>query len=54
MDERSFCDYPATLWTLQYRFRGVGTGFDADATADGEIFTFSVPRPTRRPWRRAL
>jgi hypothetical protein len=40
--ERSFCDYPATLWTLQYRFRGVGPGLDAAATADGEDFAVSV------------
>jgi hypothetical protein len=40
---REFCDYPATLWTLQYRFRGVGTGFDSNATADGDKFAVSVP-----------
>lgn len=36
--KRSFCDYPATLWTLEYRFRGPGTGFDVTATADGTEF----------------
>lgn len=40
---KEFCDYPATLWTLQYRFRGVGTGFNADATADGDDYLVSVP-----------
>jgi hypothetical protein len=40
--KRSFCDYPATEWTLQYRFRGPGTGFNTDATADGEDFAVSV------------
>jgi hypothetical protein len=40
---KRFCDYPASLWTLQYRFRGVGTGFNADATADGDDYLVSVP-----------
>lgn len=33
---RNFCDYPADEWTLQYRFRGPGEGFniDADQNAD--------------------
>lgn len=35
---RDFCDYPATEWTLEYRFRGPGTGFNIDATADGTNF----------------
>lgn len=43
---REFCDHPATLWDLQYRFRGVGTGFDADAVEDptnGTGFLVEVP-----------
>jgi hypothetical protein len=36
--KRYFCDYPATLWTLEYRFRGPGTGFNVTATADGVKF----------------
>ena len=33
---RRFCDYPATEWTLEYRFRSAaGTGLDVEATADG-------------------
>lgn len=40
---REFCDYPATLWTLEYRFRGPGTGFNVAATADGVKFVVSVP-----------
>lgn len=35
---RSFCDYSAADYTLQYRFRGVGPGADIDATADGSDF----------------
>lgn len=35
---REFQDYPATEWTLEYRFRGPGTGFNIDATADGTNF----------------
>lgn len=35
---RCFDDYPATEWTLAYRFRGPGTGFNINATADGTDF----------------
>lgn len=35
---RTFNDYPATEWTLQYRYRGPSVGFNIDATADGENF----------------
>lgn len=41
--ERCFDDHPATLWTLEYRFRGNGTGFDIAATADGSQFVVDVP-----------
>jgi hypothetical protein len=40
--ERYFCDYPATLWTLEYRFRGPGTGFNVTATADGQKFAAAI------------
>jgi hypothetical protein len=40
---RYFSDYPATLWTLQYRFRGPSTGFNIDATADGTSFDVVLP-----------
>jgi hypothetical protein len=36
--ETSFDEYPATEWTLEYRFRGPGTGFNVTAAADGEEF----------------
>lgn len=39
---KDFCDYPATEWTLQYRFRGPGTGFNIDATADGTSFAATM------------
>ncbi len=39
---RTFCDYPASLYTLQYRFRGEGTGFNVTATADGDDFDVVV------------
>src|SRR5436190_24297858 len=35
---RSFCDYSAEDYDLQYRFRGVGPGADITATADGAAF----------------
>jgi hypothetical protein len=37
--KRSFCEYPADEWTLEYRFRGAGTGFNVTATADGKEFS---------------
>lgn len=35
---RSFTDYPATEWTLQYRFRGPDTGFNIAGVANGTAF----------------
>jgi hypothetical protein len=41
--EKEFCDYPSDEWALQYRFRGGGTGFDADAIAGpGRGFTLEI------------
>lgn len=39
---RSFADYPATEYDLQYRFRGNGTGINVDAVADGDSFVAEV------------
>lgn len=39
---RSFSDYPATLWNLEYRFRGDGPGADVSATADGTGFAATL------------
>jgi hypothetical protein len=39
---RAFCEHSATEWTLQYRFRGGGTGLNLNATADGEPFTAEI------------
>ena len=33
---RSFGDYPASEWTLEYRFRNTGTGVNVTCTADGD------------------
>jgi hypothetical protein len=35
---KDFCDYPASLYSLEYRFRGNGTGFNVTATVDGDSF----------------
>lgn len=40
---RTFDDYPADEYTLEYRFRGNGTGFDVTGTADGIDFDAIVP-----------
>lgn len=39
---RSFCDFPADEWTLQYRFRGPGNGFNVAASADGTDFLSEI------------
>lgn len=39
---KSYADYPATLWNLEYRFRGPGPGFDVDGVADGDDFAITV------------
>jgi hypothetical protein len=36
--KRSFCGFPATEWTLEYRFRGLGPGADVAGVADGTAF----------------
>jgi hypothetical protein len=36
--EWTLCDYPATEYTLQFRFRGPGPGADIDASADDRNF----------------
>lgn len=44
---RTFDDYPASLWQLNYYFRGPGTGFNAawatEVTADGDDFAIEIP-----------
>ena len=34
---RTFSDYPADEWTLQYRYRGPGEGFNIDATQNADV-----------------
>jgi len=44
---RAYADYPASLWQLNYYFRGPGVGFNAEwgveVTADGDTFAITVP-----------
>lgn len=44
---RSYADHPASLWQLNYYFRGPGVGFNAawatEITADGDTFVINVP-----------
>ena len=40
---RAFDDFPASLWTLTYNFRGnTPTPFDVTATADGDEYSIDV------------
>jgi hypothetical protein len=43
---RSFSEWSAALYTLQYRFRGPSTGFNINATADGIDFAAEIPAAT--------
>lgn len=39
---REYKDFPATEWTLEYRFRGPGTGFNVSTTADGSNYAATL------------
>ncbi|MEO8647756.1 MAG: hypothetical protein ABI539_01180 [Acidobacteriota bacterium] len=39
---KQLCDYPASAWDLEYRFRGAGPGIDVAATADGDSFEIGI------------
>ncbi len=43
---KSLADYPASLWQLNYYFRGPGTGFNAawgtEVVADGDDFVITI------------
>lgn len=43
---RTLDDYPATLWTLKYRFRNTGTGANVTCTADGTNHLAVMPGTT--------
>jgi hypothetical protein len=58
--EREFCDFPASEWTLQYRYRGNGPAFDVDATTadSGTGFAAEItaaqsalPTPGKYQWQ---
>lgn len=39
---KSYDDFSAEDYTLEYRFRGTGTGFNVSATADGAAFVAAI------------
>ncbi len=41
---RSYCDFSAEDYTLEYRFRGAGAGIDVNATADGTAFNAVITK----------
>jgi len=58
---KSYPDYPATLWTLKYLFRGRGPGVTVTATADGDDFAAALTAamtvtmaPVRYTWQAVL
>lgn len=40
---KDLSDFPASEFTLTYYFRGAGPGFNAVATADGDVHSITVP-----------
>lgn len=43
---RSLADYPATTWTLKYRYKTASTGFEIVASADGTDHSITHPAST--------
>lgn len=43
---RSLSDYPASTWSLSYKFRNATSHFDVAAAADGDAFAILVPMAT--------
>lgn len=43
---KDLADYPATLWTLTYKFRGPGVGMNLTATADSSTHVVSAAAAT--------
>jgi hypothetical protein len=43
---RSFSDYPATGWTLKYRFKNASAGFEIAAVASGTEFSIDIAAAT--------
>jgi hypothetical protein len=43
---KSLADYPASAWSLKYRFKSPTAGFEISATADGDIHSVSVAAAT--------
>lgn len=42
----SFGDYPASAWTLKYRFKSPAAGFEVTAAADGDDYAVTVAATT--------
>lgn len=43
---KTLADYPATAWTLKYRFKNAAGGFEITATASGDDYAVSVAAAT--------
>jgi hypothetical protein len=48
--QKSYADYPATVWTLKYRLLNSATKIDITATASGDDFLVSVTSTTSATW----
>ena len=43
---RTLADYPASAWTLKYRFKSAAGGFEITATASGDSYAITVAAST--------
>lgn len=43
---KSLPDYPASAWTLKYRFKNATTGFEITASASGDAYSVTVAAAT--------
>ena len=50
---QSLSDYPASAWTLKYRFKSLQGGFEITATASGDDFAITVAAATSAVYKAA-
>lgn len=51
---RTLADYPASAWTLKYRFKSAAGGFEITATASGDSYAMTVAAATSAAYASGL
>ena len=51
---RTLADYPASAWTLKYRFKSAAGGFEITATASGDSYAITVAASTSAAYASGL